>query len=447
MRRLGLAALATALSLAGIACSPAGSSTSPASGVHPTQAPEAQPVPTAPVVPAPPLVPPPVAAPASASRLPGTLLVGSGTGDLRTVAPDGVPRTWLVRATPNGPQAGAAVWAPDGSRIAWSELDHTSSGLVPRVVSAAPDGSARTSAVTPGLAFFLAWDPTSTQLAVLRDAGASIGLSVVDPGAPAGERVETLGRGAPYYFAWTPDGRSLLVHVGTSRFERLWLGGRIATIAKDAGTFQTPAALAGPAVLYAASRGGDRQLLVRRDLTTGAADVLARVRGDLLFTVSPDGRRVAYEALGRRERDFYDRAAPARATHVGVTVLDLSTGARTRATTELAMAWSWSPRGDRLAVLEPVYRPAGPIDFRWVVWGRGSAFATPAFKGSLPFLEHYTPFFAQFAPAGTLWSPDGRAFAYPAEDARGRSWIWVQPVQGRAFVAASGSSVAWSPTP
>ncbi|MGZ4133109.1 MAG: hypothetical protein ACXVWF_08685 [Actinomycetota bacterium] len=314
-------------------------------------------------------------------------------------------------------------------------------------MSVAPDGSARATVVTPGLAFFLSWDPTSTRLAILRDAGRSIGLSVVDPSAPAGDRLVTLGRGSPCFFAWTADGRSLLVHVGSARLERLWLGGRAATIANDPGTFQAPVSLPGPAVLYAAPRGGEHQLLVRRNLRTGAVDVLARVHGALLFTVSPDGRKVAYEALGPRERDFYDRAMPARAAHVGVTVLDLARGTVARATTAPAMAWSWSPRGDRLAVLEPVYRPAGRIDFRWVVWGRGSSFATSAFKGSLPFLERYTPFFGQFAPAGTLWSPDGRAFAYPAEDARGRSWIWVQPVHGPAFVAAAGSSVAWSPTP
>jgi hypothetical protein len=447
MRRLGLAALATALSLAGIAsCSPAGP-TSHGSATLESPSPRMGASPAAPAPHVPAATGPPVAVPPLASRLPGTLLVGSGTGDLRTVAPDGAPGTWLVRAVQDGPRVSAAVWAPDGSRIAWSELDPTSSGLVPRVVSAAPDGSARTSVVTPGLAFFLSWDPTSTQLAVLRDAGRSIGLSVVDPGAPAGQRVDTLGRGAPCYFAWTPDGRSLVAHVGGSRFERLWLGGRVATIADDPGTFQNPVVLAGPEVLYAASRGGQRQRLVRRNLSTGATDVLARVRGALLFTVSPDGRRVAYEALGPREQDFYDRTMPARAAHVGVTVLDLATGERTRATTDLAMAWSWSPRGDRLAVLEPVYRPAGPIDFRWVVWARRSSFATPAFKGSLAFLEHYTPFFAQFAPAGTIWSPNGRAFAYPAEDARGRSWIWVQPLHGPAYVAAAGSSVAWSPRP
>jgi hypothetical protein len=442
MRQLGLAALATALSLGGIAsCSSAASTSLPSV--------TAQQIPSATVVaPSGPAAPvPTVNAPPAASRLPGTLLVGSGAGDLRTVAPDGTPGTWLVRAMQGGPRVSAAAWAPDGSRIAWSELDPTSSGLVPRVVSAAPDGSARTSVVTPGLAFFLSWDPTSTQIAMLRGVGRNIGLSIVDPGAPAGERVQSLGRGAPYFFVWTPDGRSLLVHVGTSRFERLWPDGRVATVAKDPGAFQNPVALGGHEVLYAASRGGQRQWLVRRDLRTGATEVLARVRGTLLFTVSPDGRRVAYEALGPRERDFYDRATPARAAHVGVTVLDLATGTRTRATTDLAMAWSWSPRGDRLAVLEPVYRPSGSIDFRWLVWGRRSSFATPAFEGSLSFLERYTPFFAQFAPVGTPWSPDGRAFAYPAEDARGRSWIWVQPLSRPAYVAAAGSSVTWSPTP
>ncbi len=444
MRRLGLAAIAAAWSLVGIAsCSFAGPGThgDPASAVSPS--PGATPQPIATRSPA----PLPVSPPPSASRLPGTLLVGSAAGDLRTVAPDGAVGTWLVRAAAGGPMVSAAAWSPDGSRIAWSELDPTSSGAVPRVVSAAPDGSGRAAAVTPGLAFFLSWDPTSTQLAVLRDAGRTIGLSLVDLSAPAGDRVVTLGRGAPCYFAWTPDGGSLLVHLGSSRFERLWPGGRVATIARDPGTFQAPVALAGPDVLYASSHGGGGQRLVRRTLRTGAVDVLARVHGALLFTVSPDGREVAYEALGPRERDFYDRSMPARARGVGVTVLDLATGARTRATTDPAMAWSWSPRGHRLAVLEPVYRPAGPIDFRWVVWDPRSSFATPAFQGSLPFLERYTPFFGQFAPAGTMWAPDGRAFAYPAEDARGTSWIWVQPIRGRAFVAAAGSSVTWSPTP
>ena len=67
--------------------------------------------------------------------------------------------------------------------------------------------------------FFLAWDPTSMRIAYLGNAGAGIGLGVIDD-AVVQPRDVPVGGGAPLYLAWSPDGTQLLVHVGADGLGR-----------------------------------------------------------------------------------------------------------------------------------------------------------------------------------------------------------------------------------
>jgi dipeptidyl aminopeptidase/acylaminoacyl peptidase len=192
--------------------------------------------------------------------------------------------------------------------------------------------------------------------------------------------------------------------------------------------------------LYAAQGQG----LVARDVESGKIRRLAPLDGFGFLVSSPDGTRVAFHARGLGETDFYDRELPERATDLGVRVMDVEGGPETVVTDAPAMAWSWSPDGRRLAILEPVY--GDTIRFRWVVWDGEGSFATEPFVATVGFQQE-APFFSQYAQSASMWSPDGKAFAYAAEQPDGTPTIWVQPAREGAepFPVGLGLSVTWSP--
>jgi TolB protein len=81
------------------------------------------------------------------------------------------------------------------------------------------------------------------------------------------------------------------------------------------------------------------------------------------------------------------------------------------------------------------------------VWdGRTS---TP-FAGFLPsraYLDHYLPFFDQYAQSHRVWSADSSAFVFAGTLTDGRSGVWVQKVVEGSEPAFIGPGVfaAWAP--
>jgi hypothetical protein len=388
-------------------------------------------------------------APVGASSLPGRLLLKDASGSLVTVRPDGSDLVMLAEQAPGALQVLQATWAPDGTRVAWAQITAAADALAPELVTSGPRGEEPLETPMPIAPFYLSWDPTSSRIAFLGPAGDRFQMGVVEQPQPAGRPVAAIARGAPFYFSWGPDGERMLVHVGRDRLDELGLDGTATVVDPRPGDFQAPVwSVDGSTFVYAV-RGAHAQgqrLVVRR-AEGGVAHAIATPNGSLSFVVSPDGRRVAYQALGRNERDLYDRDLALRATDVGVTVVDTRTGETIKVTNGPAVSFSWSPAGDRLAVLEPIYRPTGQIYFRWDVWDGEGEFVTGAFVPSLSLLSEYAPFFSQYAQSSTIWAPDGSAFAYPANSSSGPPLVWVQPADGsaEAYPVGQGSFVAWSP--
>jgi TolB protein len=351
------------------------------------------------------------------------LLVVRDDGNLETIDPNG--GGVLALTTDAGPDVlvDQPVSSPDGRSIAWVEL--RSDG--PRVVTTSRAGGNRREIPLTVAPFFLAWDPTSMRIAYLGNAGAGIGLGVID-NAVVQPRDVPVGGGAPLYLAWSPDGAQLLVHVGADGLGRTDLSHPLRPAADTPGTFQAPAWLPDGRELYVARQGADQTLVV---IDHGDRTVLRRFRGGALFEPSPDGARVAYRL------DALD------GTDTGVYVQDLSGGPATRVTRADTLAFFWSPAGDRLLLLtgDP---NGGP--FRWRVWQGHERFVGDTFVPSPTFLRDYLPFFDQYAQTITPWAPDGSAFAYAGLH-EGESGIWVQPLAGRRRLIGDGAFVTWTPTP
>lgn len=369
--------------------------------------------------------------PSDLEGLAGRLAILDAPGNLVTMDPDGSDEVLVAEADPGSTQVRQPTWSRDGARLAWVHVEATGEGALDAVVATStPDGSEATAtSMGATVPFFLAWDPTSSRVAYLGpSAEEEIEFGVVEV---AGRQASTVvDHGSPFYLSWAPSGDELLVHVGTERLERLGIDGRTRSLGEEPGTFNVPV-WSGGTLLYGAL-GEDGQRLVAQDVASGRLDTLVPFEGAITFVVSPDGERVAFQIFGERPS--------------ALSVVDLDSGNILGIVEGAIASYFWSPDGERLLYLEPL-TDQEQIAFRWGVWDGETTFTTDPFLPSQTLVREYLPFFEQYAQVISLWSPDGRAFAYPGRNAVGETGIWVQEaIPDRAPVLVSdGAFVTWSP--
>jgi Tol biopolymer transport system component len=371
----------------------------------------------------------PSSADGSTGQLPpdGPRLLVLGTdGNLLTVDPSGGDRIQLTtRAGPDLIET-QAVGSPNGRSIAWVEIDPTG----PSLHTASRFGQHDVSIRLAFAPFYLLWDPTSSKVLYLGNAGAAIGLGIVDR-AVVQPRDIAVGGGAPLYPSWSPDGTHILVHVGNDVLGTSDLIDPLERIDRTPGVFQAPVWLPDGGLVYAIRRGGHQALVIDRD---GALTTLARFDGGTLFTVDPTGRRIAYR-LDRPD-----------GTQEGLYMRPIEGGEVRLITRRRTTAFFWSPTGASLLLMTPAPGKGDPTTHRWRVWSdHGLRTVSPPFVPSTTFFQGYAPFFDQYAQSLTPWSPTGDAFAF-AGSVDGRPGIWVDGLDGSGPVrVADGSMVSWLP--
>jgi hypothetical protein len=358
------------------------------------------------------------------------LLVLTDDGTVLTTGRDGGSAIVLRPGGGLDVEARQPVWSPDGGTVAWVEVGTGGPPATSLLVTSRPDGSDhREVRVDTGM-FFLGWDPTSSRVAYLGSYRDAIGMGVAEPGAEGGPVATTIGVGQPFYVSWSPEGDHLLIHVGAETLGSIDLEGKLSKLQDPPGAFHAPVWLDDDRLIYAVADGKRQVLVIRHDERTRE---LVRFHGAIEFVVSPEGDRIAYrvdagEGLGM------------------VNVVDTSSGRSQRVSDLPASAFHWSPDGRRLLLMTPE-EGDDPTTHRWYVWdGRRERPIGPAFLPSPTYLRDYVPFFGQYAQVMTLWSPDGRSFAYPGLIGD-RAGIWVQDLDAAepTFVVEDGSVVAWSP--
>jgi Tol biopolymer transport system component len=359
------------------------------------------------------------------------LLVLKDDGSIVTLGPDGSALIALVGSRGIDVETRQPVWSPDGRSVAWAELELGDQGASSRLVTSAPDGSSRTEFPVETGTFFLQWDPTSSRIAYLGNFQGTIGMGVAGRSPDGNPVATTLGRGQPFYLSWSPEGQQLLIHVGSETLGTLDLEGNpLVPIGDAPGIFQAPVWLADGRMVYAATTK-NRQILVVRD--GDRARTLVTFEGSIEFVASPDGRRVAYRV---------DNGSGLG----GIDVVDVRS-ARSRTVTESpTSAFQWSPDGRRL-LLMTMEEGDDPTTHRWHIWdGKVDRRIGPTFLPSPTFWRDYVPFYGQFAQSMTLWSPDGRSFAFAGLIGE-RAGVWVQGLDAEepTLVLEGGSVVAWSP--
>jgi Tol biopolymer transport system component len=350
-------------------------------------------------------------------------------GNLTALDADGSDQVALDASVPGENLVRQPTWSPDG-HIAWVRL--AAAGTSAEVVTAAADGTRPTETAVAAAPFYLSWDPTSSRVAYLGgSASADIELGIVDV---AGSKAVAIDAGSPFYLSWNPSGRQMLVHVGTDRLDRLAIDGTLTTVDDRPGTFSAPVWTSNGRTFVYASQAAGGQRLVAYDLDADRREALVRFDGTITFVVSPDGRRVAFQVV----RD--------QTVVVPLSVLDRRTGSIERVSTGFAVAFFWSPTGNKLLSLLPELAE-DRYWFRWGVWEGGSSFTTDRFTPSLEFSREYLRFFEQYAQSMSLWAPDGGAFVYAGSSEAGETGVWIQPASSDTapVLVADGVFATWSP--
>jgi Tol biopolymer transport system component/imidazolonepropionase-like amidohydrolase len=308
---------------------------------------------------------------------------------------DGIWHIWAMNADGSGLAALTSgpfddrepSWSADGRHIAFSSDRSGSYDIWDLDVGA---GSVRQITRNAANDYAPAWSPTGRAIAFVSDRTDQRGVWSVDPATG----VETLIAPAPGSVnapSWSPDGSKVIYTVINGGESRLMLDGRAISSKEDVFPFR-PQWMSANEVIYTADG-----VIKKRSIDSGPATAIPfnasvsftrapytharrdydsraarRVRGIMAPAISPDGKQVAFAALGdlwvmpiggtptRITRDRFVEMGPAwspdgrslafssdRSGTMDLWVRDMQTGAERKMAPDATKA-SWSPKGAQL---------------------------------------------------------------------------------------------------
>ena len=416
----------------------------------------------------------------------GGLIAAAGPTGLRLMSPDGS----VIADMFSDQVVAQPTWSRDGRRLVATLIDPSSGAPGVTVIDVATGET--TTAVARRPYFFYTWSHDGSRLAALGPG--SPGLTALDilDGAGTPTAANSL-QGASVYVAWEPDGRRLMLHVGS---QLVLIGDPdspddyqdFGTVGSD---FQAPAWVPGSGdflyvdsgsqipdgALQQGSPGQDAPAgpqLLRRNADSAEITNLGPVSGFTLMAVHPDGEQAALALPPHRPStpaaidgivqasfspaaDLAESGSPTRAGSVGaaaqssagaVQIVDLVTGERLTVLDQPGLWLEWSPDGGRLlmAILGGT-NATGP-SLSWHVWDGVQSQELAGFTPTAVFLQNYLAFSDQYTETPRLWSPDGAAIAFGALIDGGAAVAVARlDDMGRSTSLGPGDVAFWSPDP
>lgn len=306
--------------------------------------------------------------------------------------------------------------------------------------------------------FYIYWSPNNQQIGFLAQSAneMSLLLGQID----GRDQPRKVGTGAPMYWAWSPDGHTILLHVGQSsqgsqdaQLSLIQDGQQPQKISDSPAAFQAPQfSPDGKAILYASTRDANQDALYLASAQGGSPNAIVTYTGAIAFSWSPDGAKIA--SLVTPENADLPVQGP-------IFVSDASGQNRKAVTTEDAIAFYWSPDSKQIAYLtlvEPGQNSSSAADYLRVALQRVTRAGRTARSGGLSAplpqtadiqmrwrimnladgsvrtlatfspTDHFIsllPFFDQYARSATFWSPDSQHLVYTQQEGQDGGSIWV----------------------
>jgi Tol biopolymer transport system component len=352
------------------------------------------------------------------------------------------------------------TWAPDGQHLAFVRISVSQSGQEVSLLSALSDGKKPVNNFTSQAfePFYLYWSPDSQTIAFLGSDATTGALSQYLVPA-AGGASKLIGGGQPYYWDWSPDARSMIVHTGGASSDnpqaRLALVGVDGAspnrdLAVKPGYFDAPAwSPAGDGVALDTQNAAGEDELILAGQDGKVKRVLASLSGPVTFAWSPKGLQLAYAML--------DSTGPAPT--IRLVVLDVThPDVPHQITQGDVVAYFWSPDGRKIAYFTPGSGAPSAAAIQTVALSKASTdlvvWVYDRASGTTKDIASFTPtdafqqifpYYSQYQRSDTIWSPDSQALVLSGVDAGGANAIYTVEADGSHFQKiADGELAFWA---
>lgn len=364
------------------------------------------------------------------------------------------------------------TWSPDSQHIAFVEVNGDQTNRVGKL-SIAPYAGGKTTTIfqsSTDLPFYMYWAPDSQRITFLTQSDNDQSLMI--GGADGKDKPRQLETGSPLYWAWSPDARSILLHIGgttqDSKDAHLALlkpadGKNTQKLADGPADFQSPQfSPDGTKTLYAASSGAGKDDLFVADANGANPHSVLKYDGSIAFAWSPDGKKIASIVTPS------DAQLP---VYGPLTVSDTEGKNVQTITQGPVIAFYWAPDSKQIMYLtllstdnssgsgsgclncaNPTLvsvsgQQNAPIRLQWSLasLADGKSRTLSSFVPTDDMVS-LLPFFDQYARSMTFWSPDSKHFVFAQSDSNSNDGIWVIDLEGNAAPRriGDGSLAVWS---
>ena len=326
------------------------------------------------------------------------------------------------------------VWSPDGEKLAVIGAD-AESGFIFVLQDSEAGNKAELYRSRSQSPFYAYWSPDSQRLSFLANHPVGgIALHIASEAIPD----QILALGSPFYWQWAGDSQSLLMHSGFNRpTARLGFSSRVRdTLTENLaapGRFQAPGiSVSGQYIAYAVEDVQGRRVVLRNN--PGLNDMVIEREvphlGIAAMTWNPVKDQLAIMSPIQNNNFYYGP----------ISLLDAETGLLEQLSTQVAVAFFWSPDGRYLAYFSPAQGGAtaqsgsthqrvssdlgqvqlgGLLSLNIIDTETMQEEELAVFLPSLQFTRQFLPFFDQYALSHSIWSPGSDAIVLPvAGDAR-----------------------------
>ena len=320
---------------------------------------------------------------------------GNGSVSLLTQGENGAWRTQALR------EAGAwPCWRPGHREIAVSASSEERGSVVDLVALEADEFRTdssfslgeEASAIAPRVPHYVLWSPDGQMLAVVSRAGETLGLvCFAAKGGLFGAEVT----GAPIFNAWSTDSRLIVVHAGPRvLIVEPMTGDIVRTISEGAVGFRAPAVSPSGRIVYAEPRDGALRIMQTSFISAESSELTHFGSGSVL-AFRPQSEDLTVGVASGAESGAL--------SELWLIPMD---GSLRRIARGPFIAYCWSPRGDRVALVVPSQSGDGRHYVR-VIDGSGEELcASEAFVPSQEF-RLWLAFFDQYGQSHAIWDAAG----------------------------------------